>query len=231
MLAYLNLVGIGIQAVIGGISVRLDLVWWSVAIHFLPSMLLIWLATLLWIRTRQPDDGTVDHMLDSTPRLLTIAATINIALVLITGTLVAGAGEHSGDADVGMKGRLGVNLETMAHIHSWMTYLYLALVIITLVFILRNRLDKRVRNTGLALLVLIFVQAFVGIMQFQLGVPRWSVPIHVVLSGTITAVNAGLYSYSIVLRGGRATSTGSTNGDAQREAREHLKASSSTTAD
>ena len=40
-------VGVAVQAVLGGITVRLDLVWWSVAIHLLASTVMVWLATLL----------------------------------------------------------------------------------------------------------------------------------------------------------------------------------------
>ena len=56
--AWLNVAGIVLQAIIGGISVHLDLRWWSVALHFLPSMLLVWLAAMLYSRILEPDDGT-----------------------------------------------------------------------------------------------------------------------------------------------------------------------------
>ena len=42
-------VGVLVQAVIGGISVHLDLLWWSVAIHFLPSMILVFVAAVLYL--------------------------------------------------------------------------------------------------------------------------------------------------------------------------------------
>ena len=68
--AWLNVAGIVLQAVIGGISVHLDLRWWSVALHFLPSMLLVWLAAMLYSRILEPDDGTPRARFPQAIRLL-----------------------------------------------------------------------------------------------------------------------------------------------------------------
>ncbi len=57
MLAFLNGLGIIIQAVIGGISVLVDLTWYSVAIHFLATSILVWLAGMLYVKVQEPDDG------------------------------------------------------------------------------------------------------------------------------------------------------------------------------
>src|ERR1700741_256202 len=45
------------QAVIGGITVRTGLLWWTVAIHLLVSMAMVWLAVLLFVKIGEPDDG------------------------------------------------------------------------------------------------------------------------------------------------------------------------------
>jgi heme a synthase len=37
------------QAVIGGITVLTGLLWWTVAIHLLVSMSMVWLAVLLYV--------------------------------------------------------------------------------------------------------------------------------------------------------------------------------------
>ena len=39
-----------LQAVIGGITVRTGLLWWTVAIHLLVSMAMVWVATLLYVK-------------------------------------------------------------------------------------------------------------------------------------------------------------------------------------
>lgn len=46
-----------LQAVIGGITVLTGLLWWTVAVHLLVSMAMVWLATVLYVKIGQPDDG------------------------------------------------------------------------------------------------------------------------------------------------------------------------------
>src|ERR1700741_447278 len=46
-----------VQAVLGGITVRTGLLWWTVAIHLLVSMAMVWLAVLLFVKIGEPDDG------------------------------------------------------------------------------------------------------------------------------------------------------------------------------
>src|SRR6202451_2340502 len=50
-----------VQAVIGGITVRTGLLWWTVAVHLLASMTMVWLAVLLYVKIGEPDDGVVSH--------------------------------------------------------------------------------------------------------------------------------------------------------------------------
>ena len=45
------------QAVIGGITVLTGLLWWTVAIHLVVSMTMVWLAVLLYVKIGEPDDG------------------------------------------------------------------------------------------------------------------------------------------------------------------------------
>ena len=46
-----------VQAVIGGITVRTGLLWWTVAIHLLASMTMVWLSVLLYVKIGEPDEG------------------------------------------------------------------------------------------------------------------------------------------------------------------------------
>lgn len=57
--AWLMPVSTVVQAVIGGITVRTGLLWWTVAIHLLTSMTMVWLAVLLYVKIDEPDDGAV----------------------------------------------------------------------------------------------------------------------------------------------------------------------------
>ena len=44
-----------VQAVIGGITVLTGLLWWTVAIHLLASMTMVWLSVLLYVKIGEPD--------------------------------------------------------------------------------------------------------------------------------------------------------------------------------
>src|ERR1700710_3144702 len=46
-----------VQAVIGGITVLTGLLWWTVAIHLLASMTMVWLPVLLYVKVGDPDNA------------------------------------------------------------------------------------------------------------------------------------------------------------------------------
>ena len=59
------------QAVIGGITVLTGLLWWTVAIHLLVSMTMVWLAVLLYVKIGEPDDGVPTRLVPKPLRQLT----------------------------------------------------------------------------------------------------------------------------------------------------------------
>lgn len=193
-LALSQLLGVVVQAVVGGISVLLDLRWWAVALHFLPSMLLVWLAALLYVRIREADNGTYEFRFPQPLRYLAIGSALAMAIVLTTGTMVTGAGVHSGDSGVGMEGRLEVDIAEMAHIHAHFMYLYLGLTIGLVVALITVKASERARKLGYILILMILIQAAVGIIQYWFQIPRWTVPFHVGLSGVVTAYTGLLFA-------------------------------------
>nr|WP_274709635.1 heme A synthase [Corynebacterium sp. c6VSa_13] len=211
----INAVGIVVQAVIGGISVHLDLQWWAVALHFLPSIILVWISALLYQRVQEPDDGVVEQTFPQVVRICALSAALALAVVLVTGTMTTGAGPHAGDATAGMEGRLEVDIDIMAHVHGLLMYLYFALTAATVFLLYRFSAPQESRRTGLILMGLIVVQGAIGIAQYRLGVPRWTVPIHIGMSSVVTAFSAFLYAHGVIRTGGSATKTGSPAGDAE----------------
>lgn len=200
LIAYALVSGLGVvlQAVIGGISVKLDLQWWSVALHFLPSMVLVWVAALLYVRVAEPDDVSPVRAYPRAARWSAVVAACAMAVVLVTGTMVTGAGPHAGDAEAGMSGRLDVDIDVMAHVHGYLMYAYLLCTFVTVVLLTRYRAPERARRAGLVLLGMIVVQAAIGIAQYRLGVPRWSVPMHIAMSSVVVACTAFLYAHGLV---------------------------------
>ena len=131
--AWLMPVSTVVQAVIGGITVRTGLLWWTVAIHLLASMTMVWLSVLLYVKIGEPDDGGagVVHQRVAKPlRALTALSAVNLAAVLVTGTLVTAAGPHAGDRSPSRTvPRLKVEITTLVHMHSSLLVAYLALLV------------------------------------------------------------------------------------------------------
>ncbi|QPK78172.1 heme A synthase [Corynebacterium lizhenjunii] len=217
--AWLNVAGVVLQALIGALSVILELQWWAVALHFLPSMLLVWLAAMLYIRINEPDDGTPQRVFPQAISTLGAIAAAALAVVLATGTMVTGSGVHSGDAGVGMEGRLNVDPQAMAITHAICMYVYLFFTVVTVILIFRHRLDPKIKTAGLVLLAVILMQWGIGVFQYYMHIPRWTVPIHVAFSSIVTACTAILWARGIIRTGGEpASATGSPAGDAKRAA-------------
>ena len=104
------------QAVIGGITVLTGLLWWTVAIHLLVSMTMVWLAVLLYVKVGQPDVGTTTEVVPRPLRWLTVLTAAALAAVLVVGTLVTGAGPHAGDKSAAQPVlRLQVDITTLVH--------------------------------------------------------------------------------------------------------------------
>lgn len=207
--AWAGLAGVVVQALIGALSVVLKLSWWSVAVHFLPSMVLVWIAAMLFSRINEPDDGTPTRLFPAAVRTLAVVAVVALSIVLLTGTFVTGSGTHSGDAGVGMEGRLGVDTYGMAVIHAICMYVYLALTLIVVFLLHRTGAPKAAKHAGWVLIACILIQWALGVTQFYLHIPRWTVPFHVGMSSVVTAFTALLWAHGLRRVGNAQNTTAS----------------------
>lgn len=193
--AWLMPVSTVVQAVIGGITVRTGLLWWTVAIHLLTSMTMVWLAVLLYVKIGEPDDGAVRVLIPAPLRALTALSGVNLAAVLITGTLVTAAGPHAGDRSATRTvPRLKVEVATLVHVHSSLLVAYLALVVGLGFGLLAVRATCPVLRRLGVLLVLLCAQAAVGTAQYYTGVPAALVALHVAGAAAATAATAALWA-------------------------------------
>jgi heme a synthase len=183
------------QAVIGGITVLTGLLWWTVAIHLLVSMAMVWLAVLLFVKIGEPDDGVPTTLVPKPLRQLTILTAMVLAAVLVTGTLVTAAGPHAGDKSIQSPvPRLQVEIVTLVTVHAGLLITYLALLL-GLGFALRRiRADRRVIKRLVVLLILVAAQALVGRVQYAIGVPATLVAIHVAGAAACTAATSALWA-------------------------------------
>ena len=194
-LAWISLIGVVVQAVIGGISVRLDLRWWSVAVHFLPSMVLVFVAAMLYMRIAEPDNAAPTRRYPGSAQTWTLIAAAALCLVLVTGTMVTGSGPHAGDAAAGMEGRLNMDTRVLAYVHAVCMYLYLIATIITTVLLRNSGAPEDAKRTAYVLIAMILVQWAIGVIQFRMGVPRWTIPAHIAMSSVVVAFSGFLFAH------------------------------------
>ncbi|WP_208600902.1 COX15/CtaA family protein [Mycobacterium malmoense] len=193
--AWLMPVSTVVQAVIGGITVRTGLLWWTVAIHLLTSMTMVWLSVLLYVKVGEPDHGVVRRRVARPLRALTALIGLNLAAVLVTGTLVTAAGPHAGDrSPTRTVPRLEVAVETLVHAHSSLLVAYLALVVGLGFGLLAVRAARPILRRLVVLLALVCAQAAIGTAQYFTGVPAALVALHVAGAAACTAATAALWA-------------------------------------
>jgi heme a synthase len=177
VLAWLLVLGVVANAVLGGISVLVDLHPIAVQGHMLLSMGLIVAGTVLVRRAGEPD-GVPREVVVSRPtqRLVWLQFALTCAAVF-TGTIVTGSGPHAGDEDVE---RLGFDIAAVARVHAVSV---LTTIAVTLLIVWRIRSLARDRA---ALVPVLSSWMFVGVLQAVLGyvqylndVPALLVGIHV----------------------------------------------------
>ncbi len=183
------------QAVIGGITVLTGLLWWTVAIHLLVSMAMVWLAVLLFVKIGEPDDGVPTPRVSKSLRQLTTLTAVVLAAQLVSGTLVTAAGPHAGDkSTVRVVPRLQVEIVTLVQAHAMLLMVYVALLLILGFALRRASADRRVIRRLVVLLILVAAQALVGRIQYATGVPAALVALHVAGAAACTAATSALWA-------------------------------------
>jgi cytochrome c oxidase assembly protein subunit 15 len=184
-----------LQAVIGGITVRTGLLWWTVAIHLLTSMTMVWLAVLLYVKIGEPDNAVLGVQVVKPLRLLTALSALTLVAVLVAGTLVTAAGPHAGDTSPNRTvPRLRIEITTLVHAHSSLLVAYLALLVGLGFGLLAVHAPRPVLVRLGVLLVAVLGQAAVGTVQFFTGVPAVLVAVHVAGAAICTAATAALWA-------------------------------------
>lgn len=183
-LAWLQPIGVVTQAVVGGLVVRLGLVWWSVGLHFLISVVFVWLAVQL-VYAVDHRDGPAVPVVPRAVRGLVATSSAVLGLLVVAGTLVTAAGPHSGDANTP---RLELGVQLTAQLHADLVFAYLGLLV-GLGFALRAvGAAAALWRRYLVLVGVVLAQGALGGIQYALGVPEALVSLHVL--GSMLAVVA-----------------------------------------
>lgn len=184
-----------VQAVIGGITVLTGLLWWTVAIHLLVSMAMVWVATLLYAKVCEPDDGLPVDTVPKPLRQLTLLSALALAATLVTGTLVTAAGPHAGDKSLERPvPRLQVEIVTLAHLHGTLLVAYLSLLVGLGAGLLAVGATGAVRRRLGVLVGLVLAQGLIGMVQYHTGVPAVLVTLHVAGAAACTVATAALWA-------------------------------------
>ena len=207
---WVPIVGVVVQAVVGGITVLVDLHPAVVGSHFMISMVLVAASAWVLVRTREPD-GPVVPVVGPRTRLLSGALTLVGVVVLALGVVVTGAGPHSGDEEVGY--RFAVDPYLVARVHAASVWLFTGLVVLTVAVLTRARrlavlasgtaaaLRGQVAQTpagatpatlgsalraALLLTAVTLGQGLVGYVQFFTGLPIALVNLHMLGAAVLT---------------------------------------------
>lgn len=161
--------GVMANALLGAITVWVDLHPYAVQGHLLLSMALVASGATLVRRSGEPDGTTRRHVVSSRTRFNVWGIVLGTTVAIVTGTVVTGAGPHAGDEEAV---RLGVEIPTAARIHGVSVMVTLGLAVVLVARLRRDRRDAAVLRPGLGRwLFVAMLQAGLGYLQYFTGVP------------------------------------------------------------
>jgi heme a synthase len=189
LVAALPLLGVAVQAVLGGITVLTHLSPYFVAAHFLVSMLLITVSTLLVVRAAEGDAAPRPLVPAPLRTMAGLVAGVS-AVVLVLGTVVTGSGPHSGDAAAPT--RFALDPRTLSWLHADLVLLLLGLAVGLLVGLRLVAAPARAGRRAWQVLAVLLAQGAVGYAQYATGLPGVLVGLHMLgaclLVVTVTAL-------------------------------------------
>lgn len=181
-------VGVVVQAVLGGLTVRFDLLWWTVAVHLMVSAVMVWLSVLL-VDAVDPAERDPVRVPSALPGLLTGSVVVLVGL-LIAGTMVTGAGPHAGDPETP---RLALPVETLAHVHAAFLFVYLGMLLAAGLLLRTGTSSRTLWRRYWIVVAVVLAQGALGFVQFWTGVPELLVSLHVLGATAVVAATSALW--------------------------------------
>lgn len=182
-LALILAIGVPAQAVLGGVTVLVDLNPWVVAGHLLLSMAMIGIAVALVLRVRRTDAPARRAVPDPVAWLVHLIFVVGW-VVLYLGTVVTGSGPHAGDAAAP---RNGLDPRAMSQLHVDFVMLLLGLSVAAWLVMRAVPAPPAARDAVQVLLLVELAQAVVGFVQYFTDLPVAVVTLHLLGSALVSA--------------------------------------------
>ena len=178
------------EAPLGLATIRYDLPPEMVMVHFLVALLALAGAIVVLIEAWRAERGGAPIEFPRELRIGGVVLALACLALVLTGTLVTGAGPHSGDPDV--IERLW-NLPDALYLHVRITAVFGCVFLFVLGYLVARRsLAPRLFRFSLVLLTVVIAQMAVGELQWRLELPWGIVALHVALAAAVWALTVAL---------------------------------------
>jgi heme a synthase len=179
-LACVPLLGTLAQAVLGGVTVLTGLHPLLVGSHLVLSIVVIAGCAVLVHRAAEPGDTPLVRLVRPEIRVLSLVLVGACFAVVCLGTLVTGAGPHSGDADI--SNRFPFDVRTVAWLHADVVLLFVGLLVAMWLALRLTDGPAPAQRWSHVTMSVAVVQAVVGYTQWFSGVPWALVTVHMLLA-------------------------------------------------
>lgn len=169
----LPLIGTLLQAVFGGITVLTGLNPFTVMFHFLLSIVLVAISTIIYRFWSKSNPIKIQSKLIR--NYIKFFTLIGFAVITL-GTITTGSGPHSGDE---IAARFNIDTRTIAWIHADSVLLFIGLLIGLILLVRTNNTYKSLSKSLNSLFILCIIQGFIGYTQWFTNLPWILVGFHV----------------------------------------------------
>ncbi|MFJ2781873.1 heme A synthase [Kitasatospora sp. NPDC087315] len=177
------------NAVLGGITVLTGLNPYTVALHLIAAMGLVWVALLMWERTKEGDGPPRPAVARPIVQLSYVLVTV-IGLLVAAGTLVTGAGHHPGTPkDNKLVPRIPIDYDRLTQVHADLAFVSVGLAIAVIFVFAAVKAPPAARARARELFAVLLVQGVLGFVQYFTDVPEILVGLHM-LGATLTWIAA-----------------------------------------
>jgi cytochrome c oxidase assembly protein subunit 15 len=184
--------GIPAQGVLGAVVVWTKLNPVAVQFHFILSMVLVAIAVVLVLRSRDPDGAKRISAVVPRTRHRVRLLVLWTGLTIVAGTVVTGTGPHAGDETA--RRFTFLSITWVARIHGVIVWIAVLMAVMLLWHLRKRAHDREVLDAPLTVWICVAIgQGSVGYLQYANGVPAPLVAVHVALATTLWATSIWLW--------------------------------------